>query len=191
MIRTLDENLNIQNIPWALTTIPGGSMDNKKLVSQILTVISKLKKFKNDDVDAASAFLKQYRETFPDTIPPVIPSFVACCSLVEVDLVAKNLHLKFDNWPVALIGDGCSVNKLAGKKLGEQIGLVSPNTRCTSHAATGSIRRLSTSKTMCVDEVVTFAAHKTLCYQHFCIKIFSIDISLISGAQYYASQFLW
>lgn len=123
MIRTLDEDLNVQNIPYALTTIAGGSMDNKKLQSQLLSVISKLNKFQNNDgVNAKSAFLKKYSEEFPEAIPPIVSPFLACCSLVEVDLNAKKLDLCFDNWPVAFVGDGCSVNKLAGEKLAEQIG---------------------------------------------------------------------
>ena len=63
MIRTLNNDIIVQNVPWALTTIPGRSMGNKKLASQLLTVISKLNKLQNGDVDAKSAFLKKYRET--------------------------------------------------------------------------------------------------------------------------------
>ena len=36
MIRTLDENLTITDIPWTLTKIPGRSMDSDKLCSQLL-----------------------------------------------------------------------------------------------------------------------------------------------------------
>ena len=57
MIRTLDQNINVQNVPWALTIIPSGFMDNGKLTSQLLAVIFKLNKFQKDDVDAQSAFL--------------------------------------------------------------------------------------------------------------------------------------
>ena len=64
----------------------------------------------------------------------------------------------FENWPVALVGDGCSVNPKAGELLTTMFGLLSPTTRCSGHAASGSIRRMTTPKTMCVDETITFAA---------------------------------
>ena len=50
----------------------------KKPASQQLTVLSKLNKFQKDDV---FAFRKKYREDFPEVIPPVIVSFVTCCTL--------------------------------------------------------------------------------------------------------------
>lgn len=66
-------------------------MDNKKLASQLLTaIISKLNKFQKNDVHAES-------EDFPELIPPIVPSFVACCTLVEVDFNNKKLVLLFSN----------------------------------------------------------------------------------------------
>ena len=73
----------------------------------------------------------------------------------------------FENWPVASVGDGCSVNKKAGEILTSYIGLLSPTTRCSAHAANGSIRRTTTSKTMSVPEVVTFASGIKQVLKHF------------------------
>ena len=42
------KNLNVQNVPWALTTIPGGSMDNKKTGITATHVISRLNQFQKD-----------------------------------------------------------------------------------------------------------------------------------------------
>ena len=39
MVRTVDENFNIVNIPWSLSKIPGGSSNANKLCSQIMSVI--------------------------------------------------------------------------------------------------------------------------------------------------------
>ena len=44
MIRCLDETYKITNIPWALTKIPGGSMDSQKLCDQIITQIATINK---------------------------------------------------------------------------------------------------------------------------------------------------
>ena len=68
MISTLHQNLNVQNVQWAFTTIPNSVMDNEKLVSQLLTVISKPNRFQKDDVDVQSAFLKKYGEDVPEVI---------------------------------------------------------------------------------------------------------------------------
>ena len=53
---------------------------------------------------------------FPEVIPPIISSFAACCTLLEAHFDTKKLVFLFSNWLVAFIGDGCSVNKLAGEK---------------------------------------------------------------------------
>ena len=86
------------------------------------------------------------------------------------------------NWPTAITADGCSTNLSAGNKLVENLGLTTPFMnydysnkeysleklygclhrsycifysfiRCGSHAADGSLKRLSNSKTMNVLEV--------------------------------------
>ena len=57
-----------------------------------------------------------------------------CCSLSSVDFELKNIPLTFDNWPVALIGDLCAVNKSAGDSLAANYGFHSPTTRCSAHA---------------------------------------------------------
>ena len=45
MIRTLNDDLKITNVPWALTEIDGGSMDANKLCSQVVNIISNVNKF--------------------------------------------------------------------------------------------------------------------------------------------------
>ena len=40
MVRTLRENFKVTNTPWALTKIPGGSMNASKLYNQIMLIIS-------------------------------------------------------------------------------------------------------------------------------------------------------
>ena len=56
-------------------------------------MISKLNKFQKDGFDAQSVFLKKSREDFPEVIPPIIPSFMACFVLFEVDFDTKKLVL--------------------------------------------------------------------------------------------------
>ena len=77
------------------------------------------------------------------------------CTLDAVDFQEKKNQL-FQNWPLALVGDGCSINRKAGEVLTKQIGLLPPMTRCSAHSASGSIKWMS-SQTMSVLKVVRFA----------------------------------
>ena len=76
--------------------------------------------------------------------------------------------------------DGCGTNKAAADLLGKQVGLLTPTTRCSSHAAHGSIRRLSSSKTMCVQEVVDYTTHLKPVLKHF--KNSGKSLSLLNDA---------
>ena len=66
-----------------------------------------------------------------------------------------------------MVGDGCSVNKKAGEILTSHIGLLSPTTQCSAHATSGTIHWITTSKTMSVPEVVTFASGIKPILKHF------------------------
>ena len=168
MIRTLDHNFDIVNVPWGLTKIPGGSMDHQKLVSQIISMVNSVQKFGVSSFeDARITFLRQYETHFPDSIAPSVPSIFGCCLLSSVDFETKNIQLVFENWPVALVADGCRTNITAGEYLVTHYGMMAPTTRCSAHAASGSIKRMSSSKTMCVDEVVTFATGLRPVLHHF------------------------
>lgn len=168
MARALNENLNIVNVPWALTKIPGGSLDSGKLVSQILAVVNRIVTYGVKSFEPASkSILHRYESHFPDAICPTLPPIFSCCTLTDFDIENKAIKMRFENWPVALVADGCSVNTKAGKDLFNRYGLISPTTRCSGHAASGSIKRLASSKTMCVEEVVTFADGLRPVLRHF------------------------
>ena len=169
MLRTINNDFNLLNLPWVLTSISGGSMDNVKLVLQLVSIIHQVQNFKNPRMNhAESVFLKQFSETFPDTIrPAIMPSIMKCCQLESCNFEEKVIDMKFDDWPTALVADGCGVNPKAGEKFVNDFGLLSPTTRCSGHAASGSLRRLTSSKTMCVDEVVTFANGLRPILKHF------------------------
>ena len=69
MIRTLNDDLKITNIPWALTEIDGGSIDANKLCSQVLNNISYVNKFTFATDNAEQCFLRDYSKKFPEEIP--------------------------------------------------------------------------------------------------------------------------
>ena len=93
------------------------------------------------------------------------------------------MELLFDNWPVCIAADGCATNSAAVEVLMDKIGLLSPGTRCSAHAAHGFARRLATSKTMSVQEVVEYTTNlrpvlkdfknsgKTLCLLNDALKL--------------------
>ena len=47
------------------------------------------------------------------------------------------------------MASGCSVNVLAGTKLTELLGFLSPNVRCSVHVGDGSLKRMAKSQTYC------------------------------------------
>ena len=167
MVKTLSENFEVTNIPCALTKIHGGSMNASKLCNQIMPIINSVQHFGcHCFEDAKSTFLKNYQIHFPDKITLTPQSIFKCCSLSSVDFELKNI-MTFENWPVTLVGDGCAVNKSACDSLATNYGLLSPTTSCSAHAVSGSIKKMASSKTICVGEVVLFASGICPILQHF------------------------
>ena len=60
MIRTLNDDLKITNVPWALTEIDGGSMDAYKLCSKVINIISNVNKITFATDNVAQCFLRDY-----------------------------------------------------------------------------------------------------------------------------------
>ena len=143
-------------------------MNASKLCNQIMSIFSSVQHFGGHCFeDPKSLFLKNYLIDFPDKITLTPPSIFKCCSLSSVDFELKNILLTFDNWSVALVGDGSAVNKSVGDSLDANYGLLSPTARCSAHAASGPVKMIASFKTMCVEEVVTFASGIHPIFQHF------------------------
>ena len=106
-------------------------------------------------------------KSFAEEIPPSPLSIFKCTTYEHIDQKERKIELLFENWPFALIGEGCSVNKNAGKVLTSDIGLLSPTTRCSAHAASGTMHQITTSKTMSIPEVVTFTSGIKPILKHF------------------------
>ena len=166
IIRTLNDDLKITIVPWALTEIDDGSMDANKVWSQVVNIISNVNKFTFGTDNAGQRFLRDFSKKFPEEIPPSPPASFKCTAYEDIDWEERKIELLFSNWPVASVGDACSV-KNAGEILTSHIGLLSPTTRCSAHAASCAIRWITTSKTMSVPEVVTFASGIKPILKHF------------------------
>ena len=72
-----------------------------------------------------------------------------------------------NRFPIANIGDGVSVNVKAAQVLQDLFGFMSPDFWCSAHAASGSIKRLATSKSMNVPEVTTLYECLSMVIKHF------------------------
>ena len=59
------------------------------------------------------------------------------------------LEIDSSNIPCCQCGDGCATNLKAARLVETKIGLIATFTRCCSHSASNTIKRLCTSKTMC------------------------------------------
>ena len=74
----------------------------------------------------------------------------------------------------------CSFDKKAGDILTEQIGLLSPPTRCFAHAASGNIKQMSSSQPISMSEVVTFVERLQPIFKNFTFR--ATSSSLLNNA---------
>ena len=78
--------------------------------------------------------------------------------------------------PVANCGDGVSTNLKAGRIISEDMGWPISSNRCASHSCDGTLKRIVTSKTMNVAEVVSCYEALRFVIQHFKQSIKDKDI---------------
>ena len=86
---------------------------------------------------------------------PRFPHYFRIAKIKGFDKEKKVLHLligSFD-YPISVCGDSCKTNLKAQRLMEEEYGIVSPFSNCSSHVASGTIRRSATSETMCDENV--------------------------------------
>lgn len=165
------EDISIVNIPWCLTKIPGGSLNTEKLINHLFKTIKSIYPLSANEIASTHFYqLLTDKRGVRITDAPQLPIYFDCCMLESVGWDLGVVHLNFENWSVSITADGCQVNVAAGKKLSEEYGLLLPTTCCTVHAAYGSIKRMVKSKTMCVDEVKTFAGNIRILLNNFHLR---------------------
>ena len=177
--RTADKELNITNAPISLHSIKGGSMNAEKLATDLISVIIEVKPIPESE-SAYACFIKDSVLGDLDEGPLSPPEYFKCCTIINQDNDTRKLDLLFVHWPVCITADGCKTNLAAVELLVLKIGILSPGTRCSAHAAHGSMRRLASSKTMSVPEVVEFATNIRPVLKHF--KNNGKSLSLLNDA---------
>ena len=159
-------HLNVDNkaLP-SLHSIKGGSMDRHKLAVDLMNVINDIKPVSRES--AFSQFIKD--SALGDRPEGVVspPEYFKYYTVINIDYDVRKMEVLFHNWPVCIAADGCAINSAAVEVLVNKIGLLSPGTRCSAHAAHGSERGLATSKTMPVQEVVEYATNLRPNLKHF------------------------
>ena len=140
-------------------------MERHELAVDLMNVINNIK-----PVSRESAFSQFIKDSALGDVPEGVvspPKYFKCCTVINIDYDVRKMELLFDNWPVCIAADGCTSNSAAVEVLVDKIGLLPPGTRCSAHATHGSSRRLATSKTTSVQEVVKYATNLRPVLKHF------------------------
>ena len=155
------------HVPFCLTKMKGGVtgvdtaeelMNNVATISGVTTTAydEVIRSFEDENTDD------------PNYVAPIPPKYFKIGTLLERDSESKvikiEVHAKF---PVGNTGDGVAVNVKAARVLRDLYGFMSPDFRCTAHSASGTIKRLTTSKTMNVAEVTTCYETLRTVIKHF------------------------
>ena len=165
IVRTINNDIDVVNVPWTLKMIPGGSMNADKLVIHLLKTIASLENLGSQSADKVIPhMLLRENDALSFPSPPI---YFNACTVLHFDADLKIISLEMPRWPVGINADGCSTNESGAKKLIERYGLVSPSMRCVVHAGDGSLKRMANSKTMNVEAVTEFLGPFRKVMKHF------------------------
>ena len=106
------------------------------------------------------------------------PCYFKMATIKNVDKAEKVIYLNVQSEcsPTCQCGDGCATNMKAARLVDEIVGVKSPFTRCGSHAASGSLKRLCTSQTMCNDDAKALYENLRALLKHFSMSNKSTDL---------------
>ena len=116
--------------------------------------------------------------TTKDTIIPQHPHYFCIATIEGIDHANKTIHLDIAsaNAPTSICGDNCATNLKACRLAGEWYGIQSPVVPCSSHAASGTIRRTTTSATMSDPDAVTLYNSLRKILKHFSMSPKSTEL---------------
>ena len=145
--------------PYCLTRMKGG-VNAFDTANEIIANICSFNSL--GDSNAFHTINNDIKECFPhDIYPPVDhvpPSYFKMGKIMNVvnNDDEKQINIAVDDrFPIGNTGDGVYTNSKAARVLRDLYGIHTPEYRCSAHAASGSIKRLTTSKTMNVPDVTT------------------------------------
>ena len=106
-------------------------------------------------------FMKNVRDSDSGTGPTAQLELFKYCTIIQDNVSWK---LFFPNLSICVAADGCATNATVLDVLVGQIGILSPNARCSAHAAHGSIKRLTGSKALCKGDCVIYCSNTPCLY---------------------------
>ena len=111
----------------------------------------------------------QHSSIKKDTIIPIPPHYFRISTLKGIDHSEHIIYLEISpsNVPTAICGDRCATNVKSNRLITEWYGITSPEADCSSHAASGTIRRTCTSATMSDPDAVTIYKALRKILKHF------------------------
>ena len=145
-LRGTDANHAPLNVPYCLSKMKGGvtGVDNANaIISNVAAIIE-------CDNTAKQEVLSSFNDEFsdvPNYIAPTPPEYFKIGNFLDRDQELMSITIQdHDRFPIVNIGNGVAVNIKGACVLRELYGFMSPDFRCSAHAASGSIKRMTTSR---------------------------------------------
>ena len=110
-----------------------------------------------DVTDSAFKFIGNMLEASDESYDSMqlFPAYMKLGKVFKLDVDNKEIHITLQNMPVANTGDGVASNQKAARLLAKCYGIQTLSFWCATHSTDLVLKRMATSKTMCVPEVVT------------------------------------
>lgn len=153
-------------MPRGLTVIQGRSLNANKLVQHLIQTTSEVKPPKISACSEAPKKLQRLSMIDDLSVSNALHVFKSR-SLENLDPNKNIVEIVVPDWPVNLMADGCSTNICASREISEQLGILSSSIRCTSHAAIGTIKRISISQARNVPQITEFLPIFCTVMHHF------------------------
>ena len=154
-------------MPFCLTKLKGGvsAYDTADAIIQNVIDVVHLEK------NAYTEIQQYFNDASMDSatyIAPAPPIYLKFGTLLEVNEQQKEIHVAGSpDLPIGNTGDGVASNVKAGRILRILYGFNSPDYQCAAHIASGAAKRLTTSKTMNVEEVTDLHNVLRMITKHF------------------------
>ena len=139
-------------------------MDSHDTADDLIAVVASYLDVKSNAFETIGDHLPLSSEE----IPPLPPNYFKLGKIIHVDNDEMVIEIELaENLPVANTGDGVSVNVKAARILLQLYSFNSPDFRCSTHIAGGTVKRLATSKTMNVPEITIVYENVRTITKHF------------------------
>ena len=155
------ENNATQTVRKYLESSSSGENEVKNLQNDLKAATEEFDFEKIEEISSKLKIVKEKYDSWKDPggiseqILPTFPHFFHISKIKGYDKEKKILHLEIASYdyPVSVCGDSCATNLKAQRLMEELYGILSPFSNCSSHIASGTIRRTATSETMCHENI--------------------------------------